>query len=66
MKKKSKRLIQIKQQNERLKKHVAAIHSSGDLSLLERKMANVFLLNAYDDLLIKRSHSINVQMLSRC
>ncbi|MFA6094268.1 MAG: replication initiation protein [Candidatus Paceibacterota bacterium] len=65
MKKKSKRLIQIKQQNERLKKHVAAIHSSGDLSLLERKMANVFLLNAYDDLLIKRSHSINVQMLSQ-
>jgi len=33
-----------------LKKHVAAVHTSGVLSLLERKIANILLLNAYDDL----------------
>jgi len=49
---------------ESVKKHVAAIHTSGELSLLERKMANVFLLNAYDDLLTKRTHNIPVKLLS--
>lgn len=46
------------------KKHVAAIHTSGDLTLLERKIANVLLLNAYDDLLTKRTHSIPVKHLA--
>lgn len=32
------------------KKHVAAVHTSGVLSLVERKIANILLLNAYDDL----------------
>ena len=50
--------------SESVKKHVAAIHTSGELSLLERKMANVFLLNAYDDLLTKRTHDISVKLLS--
>lgn len=31
-----------------VKKHVAAIHVSGKLSLLQRKLSNVLLLNAYD------------------
>lgn len=65
MQKQKKKLQSTNHQNERLKKHVAAIHSSGVLSLLERKMANIFLLNAYDELLTKRSHSINVQLLSQ-
>ena len=46
------------------KKHVAAIHTSGELTLLERKIVNVLLLNAYDDLLTKRSHSIPVQHMA--
>lgn len=46
-----------------LRKHVAAIHTSGELSLLERKMANVLLLNAYDNLLTERLHKINVKIL---
>ena len=50
--------------NENLRKHVAAIHTSGELSLLERKMANVFLLNAYDNLLNNRTHKINVKLLA--
>jgi len=49
---------------ESVKKHVAAIHTSGELSLLERKMANVFLLNAYDDLLTEETHKIPVNLLS--
>lgn len=55
---------QIAASNENLRKHVAAIHTSGELSLLERKMANVFLLNAYDNLLNNRTHKINVKLLS--
>ena len=33
-----------------VKKHVAAIHVSGKLTLLQRKLSNVLLLNAYDTL----------------
>ena len=49
--------------NEHLKKHVAAIHTSGELSLLERKTANVLLLNAYDALLTRREHTLPVKHL---
>ena len=49
--------------NEQLKKHVAAIHTSGELSLLERKTANVLLLNAYDALLTRRTHTLPVKHL---
>ena len=49
--------------NEHLKKHVAAIHTSGELSLLERKTANVLLLNAYDALLTRRTHTLPVKHL---
>lgn len=41
-----------------VKKHVATIHINGVLSLVERKLANVLLLNAYDDLLVKRMHTL--------
>lgn len=47
-----------------LKKHVAAIHIDNRLSLLERKMANVLLLNAYPDLLTKESHRIRIKDLA--
>lgn len=33
-----------KAKNDQLRKHVAAIHTSGDLSLLERKMVNVLFI----------------------
>lgn len=46
-----------------LRKHVATIHTSGVLSLLERKMANVLLLNAYETLLTQRTHRIPVKLL---
>lgn len=46
-----------------LKKHVAAIHVGGDLSLVERKLANVLLLNAYENLLTHRMHTLPVSVL---
>ena len=47
-----------------LKKHVGAIHTRGKLSLLQRKVANVLLLNAYEDLLKQEMHSIRIKDLA--
>jgi hypothetical protein len=48
---------------ESVKKNVAAIHVSGKLSLLQRKLSNVLLLNAYDRLLSGRSHAVDARTL---
>jgi len=60
---KKKALENLKSSNEKVKKHVATIHTSGVLSLLERKMVNVLLLNAYDALLTRRTHSLPTKHL---
>lgn len=46
-----------------VKKNVAAIHVSGKLTLLQRKLSNVLLLNAYDELTTKQAHSIDAKTL---
>lgn len=46
-----------------VKKNVAAIHVSGKLTLLQRKLSNVLLLNAYDDLVTKPAHRIDARTL---
>lgn len=46
-----------------LKKHVAAIHSSNKLSLVQRKIANALLFNAYEELLVKEEHQIHIRTL---
>jgi hypothetical protein len=46
-----------------VKKHNNAIHVGGDLSLVGRKLVNVLLLNAYDDLARVRVHTIPVPLL---
>ncbi|MDD7973565.1 replication initiation protein [Roseinatronobacter sp. HJB301] len=46
-----------------VKKNVAAIHVSGKLTLLQRKMSNVLLLNAYDHLITRQKHSIDARTL---
>ncbi|PZO65844.1 MAG: replication initiation protein [Paracoccus denitrificans] len=46
-----------------VKKHVAAIHVSGKLSLLQRKLSNVLLLNAYDTLTSNTRHQIDARTL---
>lgn len=48
---------------ESVKKNVAAIHVSGKLSLLQRKLSNVLLLNAYDTLISQPSHRIDARTL---
>lgn len=46
-----------------VKKHVAAIHTSGELGLVERKLVNILLLNAYDNLATARQHRLPTKML---
>lgn len=46
-----------------LKKHVGAIHSLNRLSLVERKIANALLYNAYDNLLTQSKHQIHISQL---
>lgn len=46
-----------------VKKHVAAIHVSGKLTLLQRKLSNVLLLNAYDTLISSSRHQIDARTL---
>ena len=46
-----------------LKKHVGLIHSTNKLSLLERKIANALLYNAYDDLQTRAEHNIHIPSL---
>lgn len=46
-----------------VKKNVAAIHISGKLTLLQRKLSNVLLLNAYDTLTQKTRHQIDARTL---
>ena len=43
-----------------VKKNVAAIHVSGKLTLLQRKLSNVLLLNAYDTLTSQARHQIEI------
>lgn len=46
-----------------LKKHVAIIHSSNKLTLLQRKIANALLFNAYKELQEKDEHTIHIAKL---
>lgn len=46
-----------------VKKHVAAIHVSGKLTLLQRKLSNVLLLNAYDTLREASSFQMDARTL---
>ncbi|WP_299820254.1 replication initiation protein [uncultured Jannaschia sp.] len=46
-----------------VKKNVAAIHVSGKLTLLQRKLSNVLLLNAYDTLVTATRHEIDARTL---
>jgi hypothetical protein len=49
--------------NQILKKHVAAIHIGAKLSLLQRKLVNALLYNAYDQLLTAQEHHIRASVL---
>ncbi len=49
---------------ESVRKNVAAIHISGKLTLLQRKLSNVLLLNAYDTLTTATTHTIDARTLA--
>jgi hypothetical protein len=57
-------IVTIDLSDQDLKKHVAAIHIENRLSLLERKMANVLLYNAYPNLLSQEAHRILIKDLA--
>ncbi len=59
----SARVLSFPAREKNLKKHVAAIHTDGQLSLLQRKLSNVLLLNAYDRLLTQAEHEIDEKTL---
>jgi plasmid replication initiation protein len=46
-----------------IKKHVDSVHIRGELSLLQRKLANALLYHAYPDLPVKETHEIKVEHL---
>ena len=46
-----------------LKKHVGLIHSTNKLTLLERKIANALLYNAYEGMLTQNEHCIHIPSL---
>jgi plasmid replication initiation protein len=48
-----------------LKKHVGLIHSVNKLSLLERKIANALLYNAYDNLQAQNEHEVHIPSLCK-
>lgn len=56
---------QPKKESLELKKHVGLVHSTNKLSLIERKIANALLFNAYDDLLTKEEHQIHISDLAK-
>ena len=48
-----------------LKKHVGAIHAGNRLTLLQRKITNALLYNAYEDLLTSEEHQIHIATLCK-
>lgn len=48
-----------------LKKHVAVIHSSGKISLLQRKIANALLFHSYEHLMTQEEHTIHLSVLTK-
>ena len=46
-----------------VKKNVSAVHIGARLSLMQRKLVNAMLLNAYDTLVVEDTHNVNVRLL---
>ncbi len=53
----------IEQKRTEVKKHVATIHCSNSLGLLQRKISNALLFHAYPELQKKEEHEITVKQL---
>lgn len=55
-------MLKLKKKDE-LKKHIGTIHCSNPLSLVQRKISNALLHNAYTDLLKKDEHEIDIRQI---
>lgn len=53
--------IKILHKNQSINKHISTIHCSNSLSLLQRKISNVLLFNAYPKLLSEEEHQISIK-----
>lgn len=51
------------QKKQEVKKHVATIHCSNTLSLLQRKISNALLFYAYSELLSREEHTMTIKQL---
>jgi len=47
-----------------VKKHIGAVHIKGTMTFLQRKIANILLANAYEDLLTEEKHRIRIRDLA--
>lgn len=54
----------VESRTKELKKHVAMIHSSNTISLLQRKISNALLYHAYPNLLIQEEYEIGIRQLA--
>ena len=63
MERKTEKIVREPQKILELKKHVAVIHSTNKLTLLQRKIANALLFNAYKELQEKDEHTIHIGRL---
>lgn len=61
--KKTAKQVVPKSSTEVVKKNVSAVHIGARLSLMQRKLVNAMLLNAYDTLVVEDTHSVNVSLL---
>ncbi|MEP2942686.1 MAG: replication initiation protein [Hyphomicrobiales bacterium] len=61
--KKTAKQVVPKSSTEIVKKNVSAVHIGARLSLMQRKLVNAMLLNAYDTLVVEDTHSVNVSLL---
>lgn len=56
-------MSEVNQKNPIVKKHTSAIHMSGVLTLTQRKLFNILLWHAYDELLTTKEHKIPISTL---
>ena len=52
------------QGRQQLKKHAFAVHCNAQLNLVQRKVTNALLYNAYNELLTKETHEIEIRRLA--
>lgn len=58
-------MIRVEKNETVLKKHVAAIHCSTGLTLIQRKMSNALLFHAFPNLMTEEEHTITISQICK-